>query len=98
MVQLKGLTTDVFRSNKWESLETYTFNDGTSDVPPDLPLLETNENHLSTGFRVVCVWGVIPWYYSGHGTWIYCLDISQLSAFLSANLPLYYFCWEPVHG
>mmetsp|Transcript_18477 Transcript_18477/g.39971 ORF Transcript_18477/g.39971 Transcript_18477/m.39971 type:complete len:910 (+) Transcript_18477:305-3034(+) len=53
MVQFKGVDTDLFKSGQWESLVPYTFNDATHAIPLDLPALETDPNHLSTGFQVL---------------------------------------------
>ena len=51
-VQFKGVESDLFKSGEWASLVPYTFNDGTSDIPADLPELETDSNYLSTGWKV----------------------------------------------
>jgi hypothetical protein len=53
IIQFKDIVTDLFKSGDWISLEPFTFNDGTVDIPPDLPALETNENYLSTGLKAV---------------------------------------------
>lgn len=52
-VALKGVETDLFSSGDWLSLVPYTFSDGTSVIPPDLPELHVETNHLSTGLKVV---------------------------------------------
>jgi hypothetical protein len=52
-IQFKGIGTDLFKSGDWVSFHPFTFNDGTVDIPPDLPALETNENYLSTGLKAV---------------------------------------------
>ena len=52
-VQFKAIVADLFKSGKWENLENYTFNDGTNNIPLDLPVRETNPNYLTTGLRIV---------------------------------------------
>jgi hypothetical protein len=52
-IQFKGITTDLFKSGDWVNLHPYTFNDGTGDIPLDLPTLETNENYLGNGLKAV---------------------------------------------
>jgi len=61
-VQFKGVTTDLFRSGQWDTIAirstefdfaTYIFNDGTSDVPSDLPVLEENSNYLDDSMMAV---------------------------------------------
>lgn len=51
-VALKGVTSDLYQFRKWISLVPYTFNDGTSNIPPDLPALEVETNYLSTELKV----------------------------------------------
>jgi hypothetical protein len=53
MIQFKGKETDLFKSGEWLSLHPFTFNDGTGDIPSDLPQLETNENYLGNGLMAV---------------------------------------------
>lgn len=53
IIQFKDIVTDLFKSGDWISLEPFTFNDGTVDIPPDLPAFETNENYLNTGLKAV---------------------------------------------
>ncbi|KAL7534423.1 hypothetical protein ACHAXR_007962 [Thalassiosira sp. AJA248-18] len=50
-VQFKEVTSDLFNSGTWESRNPYIFYDGTSDIPSDIPALETNTNYLSTGLK-----------------------------------------------
>lgn len=53
MMKFKGVDTDLFKSGERESLAAYTFNDGTTDVPLDVPMLETNSNYLGTALKAV---------------------------------------------
>ena len=73
LVEFKRVETAVYNSGQWESLVTQTFNDGTSNVPPDLPPLETNRNYISTGLKVVgLIFFVIVFILSvGFGFWTY---------------------------
>ena len=50
-VQFKAVEASVFRSGEWEELVPYVFNDGTTNIPRDLPELETDSNYLSPGLR-----------------------------------------------
>ena len=52
-VKFKGVQTDYFESGIWESFIPYTFNDGTSEVPPELPVLEAETNYLSSALRIL---------------------------------------------
>jgi len=73
MVQFKGVGTDLFKSGEWESLFPYTFNDGTSDIPLDLPALETETNYLDMGLKVVglILCGIIVALALGFSYWTY---------------------------
>ena len=46
MIQFKGKETDLFKSGYWISLQPFVFNDGTGNIPLDLPMLYTNEHSL----------------------------------------------------
>ena len=50
-VQYKRVEASVFRSGEWEELVPYVFNDGTTNIPTDLPEVSTNNNYLSPGLR-----------------------------------------------
>ena len=52
-VQFKSVVTDIFKSGEWETIAPFTFNDGASEIPPDLPILKTNPNYLSSGSKSV---------------------------------------------
>lgn len=52
MVQFKSVVTDIFQQGTWESLEDYTFNDGTSNIPKDLPALNTEQDFFDSGLRI----------------------------------------------
>jgi hypothetical protein len=52
MVRFKSVITDVFQQGTWESLESYTFNDGTNDIQKDLPVLNTQQNFFNRGLRI----------------------------------------------
>jgi len=53
MVRFKKIQTALFKSGKWENNIAYTFNDGTTNIPSDLPMPEIDANYLSTGFRII---------------------------------------------
>ena len=53
MVQFKKIETGIFKSGEWEPLVPYPFNNGDSDIPSDLPILETNSMYLSTGLKAI---------------------------------------------
>ena len=52
-VKFKGVEVNLYKSGEWDDIIQYTFNDGTSNIPSDLPYLETNPNHLNFGLKVV---------------------------------------------
>jgi hypothetical protein len=43
-VQFKPFNTDLYQESNWDQLLDFIFNDGTSNLPPDLPHLATEEN------------------------------------------------------
>jgi hypothetical protein len=53
MIQFKGRETDLFKLGDWVSLNPFIFNDGTGDIPPDLPEIDTNENYLSAAVKAM---------------------------------------------
>ena len=70
-VQYKQVMTTIFQQGQWEELEPYTFNDGTSTVPSDLPPVVLDENHLSTGLRTggLLMCGCVLTLAGGFATW-----------------------------
>jgi len=52
MVQFKTVVTGVFQNSTWENSEKYIFNDGTSAIPEDLPVLNTQQNYFNQGLRI----------------------------------------------
>jgi len=52
-VMFKEVETHLFKFNTWENHSSYIFADGTHIIPPDLPALESNPNHLILPFKVV---------------------------------------------
>ena len=52
-VKFKKVETHLFTSNQWEIYSAYIFADGTPVIPPDLPALEHDPNHLNTPIKVV---------------------------------------------
>jgi hypothetical protein len=53
LTQFKGRETDLFKLGDWVSLSPFIFNDGTVNIPPDLPRIDTNENYLSAGVKAM---------------------------------------------
>jgi hypothetical protein len=51
MVRFKAFGTAVFQDGKWKQLQEYIFNDGTVNLPTDLPAPQVDENHLHPGVR-----------------------------------------------
>eukprot|EP00980_Cylindrotheca_fusiformis_P029599 scaffold23584_cov127-Cylindrotheca_fusiformis.AAC.2 len=50
-VRLGYVLTDVFPNGKWEQVVPMTFNDGTTDPPPDLPPVNLEMNYLGWPLR-----------------------------------------------
>mmetsp|Transcript_28701 Transcript_28701/g.53060 ORF Transcript_28701/g.53060 Transcript_28701/m.53060 type:complete len:899 (-) Transcript_28701:897-3593(-) len=73
MVQFKRIETDLFKSGEWEPLVPYTFNNGASDIPLDLPILNTNSNYLSAGLKAIglILCGIIIALALSFGYWTY---------------------------
>jgi hypothetical protein len=73
MIQFKEVDTDVFTSGEWESITSYKFNDGSTNIPQDLPTLVTNRNYTSIGFKAVELLfsGIIFELSIGFGLWAY---------------------------
>ena len=53
MIRFKSVDTDFFNLGQWESVVSYTFNDGSNDVPVDLPPLIPERNYPSVGLKVI---------------------------------------------
>ena len=53
----KVVTTRYFDNDKFASVEGVPsiFNDGTTNIPPDLRAVHLDQNYLSTGLRVACL-------------------------------------------
>ena len=73
LIQFKEKETDLFLSGDWVSLHPFIFNDGTTNIPVDLPTLETNENYLSTWLKAVglILCGHIILFALGSSYWTY---------------------------
>ena len=72
-VQFKSVDSDVFALGEWDSLVSYTYNDGTSNAPPDLPPLVTDDSYPSTATKAIgMVFFAIIFVLSiGFGSWTY---------------------------
>jgi hypothetical protein len=51
VVQFKPAVTDLFQEGDWNQLQDYIFNDGTANLPPDLPPPETGKD-LNLGLAI----------------------------------------------
>ena len=71
--QLMPIDTDLFKSGDWVSLQPFTFNDGTRDVPADLPPPETYSIYLGTTLQAVglTLCGIIVVLALGSSYWTY---------------------------
>ena len=49
--------TNVLQNGEWANIagESYIFNDGTSNVPPSLPIIKVDENFSSPAMRAFCI-------------------------------------------
>eukprot|EP00956_Cyclotella_meneghiniana_P038765 scaffold159697_cov56-Cyclotella_meneghiniana.AAC.3 len=72
-VQFKSVDSDVFALGEWDSHVSYTYNDGTSNAPPDLPPLVTDDSYPSTATKAIgMVFFAIIFVLSiGFGSWTY---------------------------
>lgn len=52
-VMYTTLVTDRFREGEWSQVQPYTFNDGTNNIPFDLPFLSPQQQFFSTVLRVI---------------------------------------------
>ena len=50
-VTFKAVDSDLFMDGKWEELSPYMYNDGTSNIPSDLPAIEINYQYIGTPLR-----------------------------------------------
>jgi hypothetical protein len=84
MIQFKSVDSDVFSSSQWQTLVTFTFNDGTNTIPLELPPLETDSNYSSTGLKVVGLMycGITFALSIGFGCWTYCYRNNNKQLFL----------------
>jgi hypothetical protein len=53
MTGFAEVITDVFEDGHWKFLAPYTFNDGSTTVPPDLPAPEKDYNYIGKPLRAV---------------------------------------------
>ena len=51
--KIEAVAAEVFKDGAWTTLEAYTFNDGTTNIPPGLPPSELDENHIAPAARVL---------------------------------------------
>ena len=51
MVYFREVVTNIYQNGKWQEVEQFLFNDGTSNVQPDLPLAHTTDQVVSLGVR-----------------------------------------------
>jgi len=52
VVQFKPIISGLFQDNEWNQLEAYVFNDGTTNIPPDLPPPPTSDSGLDLGLAI----------------------------------------------
>ena len=60
MVRFKEFGSAIFQDGEWKQLQEYTFNDGTTNLPADIPAPQVDENHLHPGVRagVLTLFGI----------------------------------------
>ncbi len=52
LVSFRDVTTHIYSNGTWEQLEDFTFRDGTSNVPSDLPQQTIDKELISNGVRI----------------------------------------------
>ena len=87
-IQFKSVNSDVFTWGEWDSLVPYTYNDGTSNVPPDLPPLVTDNNYPSMTMRAIGMvfYAIILVVAIGFGCWTY---INRNKSIVRSSQPLF---------
>lgn len=54
-VKFHGVITDGYRNGEWTQITDYILNDGTTNVPPDLPPVNVDMNYVSSAVRGVAL-------------------------------------------
>jgi 7 transmembrane sweet-taste receptor of 3 GCPR/Receptor family ligand binding region len=92
-VQFRGTVTDWYRDGQWTNIKAYILNDGTSNVPPDLPPVVVDMNYYSTGIRalVAAYCGIAILLSIGFASWTYAKRMTRV---IRASQPffLYLIC------
>ena len=55
MVTFSSDVTDVFQNGSWTNIKPYIYNDGTSETPESLPVIEVDNNYVELGLRAFCL-------------------------------------------
>ena len=60
-IGIKAVVTNVFQNGDWTTLEPFIYNDGTFDIPADLPPSTIDRNHIATPARIlILAFGFAP--------------------------------------
>ena len=72
-IHFRQVLSDIYQNGEWRQLQEYIFNDGTSNIPPDLPPINVDYNHLSSWLRILgfCLASLVVLMAAGFAVWTY---------------------------
>lgn len=91
MVNFKIVDTDIWYEGNWTNLAPFIFNDGTTNIPADLPAITVDQNILSNGFQAwgLLLCGIIVFMSIGFGVWTY---LNRKVQAVRSSQPIFLLC------
>ena len=85
---MKSRQSYIFENGRWNQVATWVFNDGTSEIPNDIPAVSVNKNHIGSilrglGLAVACIILILS---TGFSIWSF---VHRKSRVVRASQPLF---------